>query len=208
MTKLKQGVLIVFEGTDGTGKSTQLELLHDYLKTNSYDVVTTREPTDGIFGKKIRELYSSRELYTQEEELKLFMDDRRDHVDRFLFPALAQGKIVLCDRYYLSTAAYQGARGYDPEQILEANSFAPEPDIAFLFQAPLELGQSRIVDSRGDALNDFEKLENLKTVSTIFNSLKREYITPIDASCSIAEIHREILHHLHPLLTQITTIEV
>ena len=131
----RKGILIVFEGTDGTGKSTQLQLFSHYLQDKGYPVVTTREPTEGQYGKQIRELYVNRSKYSQDEELELFLADRREHVQDFLAPALAQGKVILCDRYFLSTAAYQGARGFDPEEILELNHFAPDPDLALLFQA-------------------------------------------------------------------------
>ncbi len=72
----KKGLLIVFEGTDGTGKSTQLQLLYKVLHDEGYPVVATREPTDGKYGRKIRQLYINREEYSHEEELELFLEDR------------------------------------------------------------------------------------------------------------------------------------
>lgn len=205
MTPDKQrGVLIVFEGTDGTGKSTQLQLLAQHLRENNLPVVTTREPTDGKYGKKIRQLYTNRGTYGREEELELFLADRREHVEKLLAPSLDTGKIILCDRYFLSTVAYQGAIGFDPETILELNSFAPDPDIALLFQMPLERALTRIVDNRGDTLNDFEQLDNLRKVSDIFNSIKRSYICPIDASGSVKEVLHQVIKNISPLLVNIT----
>ena len=94
MTNLvRQGILIVFEGTDGTGKSTQLQLLSQYLKSKGYPVITTREPTEGQYGQKIRSLYVNRNKYSQEEELELFLADRREHVQQLLIPALSRGKL-------------------------------------------------------------------------------------------------------------------
>jgi len=196
----RQGLFIVFEGTDGTGKSTQIDLLDKYLQQNEYPVVTTREPTDGKYGQIIRKLYSDRAKYSPEEELQLFLEDRREHVNTLIVPALNEGKIILCDRYFLSTAAYQGAIGFDPEEILQRNAFAPPPDIAFLLQMPLEEALSRIVDNRGDTLNDFEGLESLKKVAKIFNGINRSYICKIDASGSAAEVHYRIIARLAPLL--------
>lgn len=196
-----QGLLIVFEGTDGTGKSTQLKLLSDYLKEKDYPVISTREPTEGQYGMKIRQLYVDRSSYSHEEELELFLADRREHVDTLLAPSLAEGKIVLCDRYFLSTAAYQGAIGFDPEAILQLNSFAPDPDIALLFQVPLEMGLNRITSGRGDTLNDFEQQESLEKVAVIFASLKRPYIRPIDATGSIEEVHQRVVEQVSPLLS-------
>lgn len=209
MTKLqRKGVLIVFEGTDGTGKSTQLQLLSRYLQDKGYPVVTTREPTEGQYGRIIRELYVNRSKYTQEEELELFLADRREHVRDLLAPALTEGKVVLCDRYFLSTAAYQGARGFDPEDILKLNHFAPDPDLALLFQVPLDTGLKRITSGRGDELNDFEQRESLERVAAIFSSIKRPYILPINSSGSIEEVHRLVVKHVTPLLPAFLTDQV
>lgn len=197
----KGGLLIVFEGTDGTGKSTQLQLLNHYLESEGYPVIATREPTSGSYGKKIRELYTNRGGCSRQEELELFLADRREHVDQLITPALLAGKIVLCDRYFLSTAAYQGAIGFDPETILEQNNFAPLPDIALLFQVTLATGLSRITSGRGDSPNDFEQQENLQKVAAIFAAIDRPYIRRIDAEGSIEEVHLRVLQQVAPLLT-------
>jgi dTMP kinase len=202
-TPERQGILIVFEGTDGTGKSTQLQLLSCYLQDKGFPVVTTREPTDGHYGRKIRSLYMNRNKYSREEELELFVADRREHVRELLIPALKQGKIVLCDRYFLSTAAYQGARGFDPEKILQQNNFAPDPDLALLFQVPLDTGLERITSGRGDTLNDFEQRDNLDRVAAIFSAIKKPYIRAIDANRSIEEVHRQVVQLVSPLLPEL-----
>lgn len=189
---LPRGILIVFEGIDGTGKSTQLKLLRDYLKYKRYSVVTTKEPTEGTFGKKIRALYSNRGEVSREEELELFLLDRQEHVEKLIQPKLDEGKIILCDRYYLSTIAYQGAAGMNIEQITEKNSFAPEPDIALLFQLSPQQSITRIIKGRGDNLNDFEQEEYLKRVEIIFNSLTFPYIHHINANQTIERVQREI----------------
>lgn len=196
-----KGLLIVFEGIDGTGKSTQLELLAEELRRRGYPVVATREPTDGPYGQSIRRLYRDRAGSSPAEELQLFIEDRRQHVREVLEPALESGHIVLCDRYVLSTAAYQGANGFTVKEILERNSFAPEPDLALLFHAPLALGISRITGQRGDILNDFEKAESLATVAEIFNSLDHPSIRRIDATGSIGAVRDLVLSHVLPLLT-------
>ena len=196
----KKGLLIVFEGTDGTGKSTQLQLLYNVLNEKGYPVVATREPTDGKYGRKIRELYINRKNYSHEEELELFLADRREHVDELLNPALNRGEIILCDRYFLSTAAYQGAIGFDPETVLARNNFAPEPDLALLFHTPVNIGTSRIISGRGDTLNDFEQSENLKKVAKIFSGIDRPYIKRIDATSSIESVHQTVMRHVTTLL--------
>jgi dTMP kinase len=111
MKRSKKGLLIVFEGIDGTGKSTQMSLLATALRQQGLEVLETREPTMGKFGQQIRALYNNRNGVTPEQELELFLADRREHVQNLLMPALMEGKIVLCDRYFLSTAAYQGCLG-------------------------------------------------------------------------------------------------
>ncbi|MDP3481255.1 MAG: dTMP kinase [Desulfoprunum sp.] len=196
-----KGLLIVFEGIDGTGKSTQLALLAEELSKRGYPVVTTREPTSGRYGQEIRKLYLDRTSCSPAEELRLFIEDRRQHVREVLAPALANGKIVLCDRYFLSTVAYQGANGFAVEEILAQNSFAPEPDLALLFQAPLAVGISRITGERGDILNDFEKAETLARVAEIFNSLTHPSIRKIDAAGPMAVVQENVLSVVLPLLT-------
>ncbi len=205
---VRKGLLIVFEGTDGTGKSTQVHLLNRYLQDRGYPVIATREPTEGQYGQEIRSLYMHRNTYSRDEELELFLADRREHVQQLLAPALAQGKIILCDRYFLSTAAYQGARGFDPEEILRRNQFAPDPDLALLFQAPLDTGLNRITSGRGEQLNDFEQKDSLNQVATIFASIKRTYIQPIDASGSIEEVYRQVLNYVTPLLPAFSAAQV
>ena len=197
----KNGVLIVFEGTDGTGKSTQLSLLEKYLQDNNYPVVTTREPTEGKYGQQIRQLYMQRDSRTPREELELFLADRKEHVDNLINPSLVSGKIVLCDRYFLSTVAYQGAIGFDVDEITSLNNFAPRPDIALLFHAPLDTGKKRITEGRGDSLNDFEQIENLQKVATIFNSLSFPYIQRINAQGSIEDIHAQVVSHVLPIIS-------
>lgn len=196
----KTGLLIVFEGIDGTGKSTQLSLLAEFLRLKGLKVVETREPTNGPFGKKIRDLYTNRAAASREEELDLFLADRQEHVRNLIKPALCRGEIVLCDRYYLSTVAYQGAVGFSPATILEKNSFAPEPDMALLFCAPPQTTVARITGQRGEALNDFEQETSLQKVATIFDNLQLPCIHRIDATQSINEVHDAVVRAVVPLL--------
>lgn len=203
MTEVHKGLLIVFEGTDGTGKSTQLELLAAVLLERGLPVVTTREPTEGQYGQKIRQLYANRRSISLEEELDLFVADRTEHVDTLLSQALEEGKIILCDRYYLSTVAYQGAAGLDPAYILARNEFAPTPDLALLFYAPIQTGTQRITEGRGEILNDFEKEDYLLKVATHFKRMDYPYIRRINASGSRETIHRHVLQLIQPLLEQL-----
>lgn len=201
---LKKGCLIVFEGIDGTGKSTQLQLLEKHLSTGfGLNVICTREPTEGVYGRKIRALYNNREGVTLEEELSLFIKDRQDHVHNLIEPALAEKKVILCDRYYLSTIAYQGAAGSDTEAIARMNNFAPEPDLALLFQLSPEISIKRITQKRGDSLNDFEQHESLKKVADIFENMNFPYIQRIDSQQTVEKVHQDVVGVVETYLNNI-----
>ncbi len=179
---MSKGKLIVFEGIDGTGKTSQLKALAAFLKEQGYVVTATREPSDGPYGQKIRTLFTKRNTLTLEEELELFIADRKHHVQEVIVPALERGEIVLTDRYYFSTVAYQGAAGGDPEKILAKNSFAPIPDLVLLLTITVAESIRRIQEQRQDQLNDFECEEQLISVAAIFDSFQQPWIKRIDAS--------------------------
>jgi len=196
------GRLIVFEGIDGTGKSTQILLLGEYLRRAGHEVLVTREPTDGKYGRKIRSLYADRKQVSRREELDLFLADRREHCETELMPALKAGTIVLCDRYFLSTVAYQGANGFDPLTILNENNFAPDPDLALIFEVSIATSLKRITQGRGEQLNDFEQEESLTKVRAIFDLLDLPYITRINAEQTIEHIHRAVIGAIKHVVPQ------
>jgi dTMP kinase len=198
----RQGVLVAFEGIDGTGKSTQIRLLAESLRDMGHTVQLTREPTDGPVGQRIRELYASRAAVSKEEELQLFIDDRRQHVAEIIQPALAAGQIVLTDRYYLSTAAYQGAAGIDPAEIIRRNElFAPVPDLVILLVVPPALGIKRIQTLRGEALNAFEQEAELKRVAAIFDLFDQQYIKRINSTQSVAAVQKAVITEVRQFLS-------
>ncbi|MDX9840852.1 MAG: dTMP kinase [Desulfobulbus sp.] len=195
-----RGLLIAFEGIDGTGKSTQLPLLAEWLRGQGHTVVETREPTDGPYGREIRTLYQDRARVSPERELELFVLDRRQHVAECIRPALEEGHIVLTDRYYFSTAAYQGAGGRDPAAIFAANAFAPEPDLVLLLTLPVSAGVARIRDLRGETLNDFEQQEQLEKVAALFASFPHDCIMRIQAARPVTAVQAAIREAVRPLL--------
>jgi dTMP kinase len=197
---MNRGILIAVEGIDGTGKSTQVGLLAQYLRGKGCTVIQTREPTDGPYGRKIRQLYSDRSQCSPEEELELFVEDRRRHVQEVIDPALAEGHIVLTDRYYFSTAAYQGAAGLDPEEVFAKNSFAPEPDLVILLTMEPETSLARIRDLRGEELNAFEQEEQLHRVASLFASFDNPCILRIDAGGTLDQVGRKIQAAVETLL--------
>lgn len=195
------GRLFALEGIDGTGKSTQIALLADVLRQGGSEVVLTREPTDGVYGQQIRRLYQARGSVSRQEELDLFLADRREHVTQLIAPALAQGKVVVTDRYYFSTAAYQGVVGFDPETIIRQNElFAPVPDLVILLELAPAQAVMRIQRYRQETLNHFEQEESLRQVAQVFKSLDRAYIKRVDASQEIDVIHSQIVAHVKACL--------
>jgi len=188
----RKGFLVVFEGIDGTGKSTQAAILAEAMRARGLNVLQSREPTQGAHGRRIRESAATGRL-PAEEELELFVQDRREHVATVLRPALDSGAFVIVDRYYLSTAAYQGARGLEPEAILRVNeAFAPTPDVAFLLEIGVSDGRRRI-RSRGDGDGDlFEREDALGRVAAVFADLDRPYIARVDGNRPVTVVADEI----------------
>ena len=196
-----RGWLIVFEGIDGTGKSTQCKQMEVYLNKIGISVSRFREPTDGVWGQKIRKILTvGRGDVTREEELSWFIEDRREDIKNNITPSLSANKVVLLDRYYYSTAAYQGALGLDPDSIRRENeNFGPIPDRAYIFTAPPEECLARIESSR-ESHSSFEKLEYLKQVQKIFDSFQGTNIKKIKSSGTIEDIHTQLCEDVHQLI--------
>lgn len=190
------GLFIVIEGIDGTGKSTQVRRLGEWFEAQGREVVLSREPTDGPWGRKARESGGTGRL-SPEEELQLFLNDRRQHVDELIKPALAAGKVVILDRYYFSTMAYQGIRGFDPVEIRRRNEeFAPVPDLLLILDLDVDIALGRI-GARGDTANEFEKRENLQCCREIFLSLTGEpFARLINASECLDDVSQQIRESL------------
>jgi len=209
---VNRGKLIAFEGLDGCGKSTQLALLAGVLRARGVDVVTTREPTDGEHGQRIRAMARAGDPVDPREELAWFVADRRQHVEQLIEPALAAGRTVLTDRYYLSSVAYQGdalaagrtvltdryylssvayqgARGLDPAQILaESEAAFPHPDLAIL----VEIEPARLADG-GTAEPLFEEIVFLREVARVFAGLRVPYLVRAPGDDGPESVHRHVL---------------
>lgn len=202
-----RGLLIVFEGLDGAGKTTQLGLLADYLRSRNFGVACLREPTDGPWGKELRRLMiEGRGAVTPDTELEWFLNDRREHVDQRIAPALDRKQIVLLDRYYFSTMAYQGALGHDPRDIQARNEvFAPPPDLLLLLDLPPAVGWQRL-NQRG-APSHFERLDYLEQVARIFNAMDFPYLRRIQADQEPETVQSQIRRELQKLLESHTQAE-
>lgn len=190
---MNAGKLIVFEGIDGCGKSTQRDRLAAALRATGSEVVTTAEPTAGTWGRRIRAAARSGAAVPAQQELAWFTQDRRDHVAEVIRPALARGSVVVSDRYFLSTVAYQGARGCDADEILAASEAEfPLPDLVLLLMIAPAAGLARVRERAAVAEPRFEEAEFLTAVAGIFAKLDRPYIVRIDAAQPVAAVEAEI----------------
>jgi len=199
-----QGALIALEGLDGVGKTTQAYLLAQAIASLGLPVILTREPTEGRYGQEIRRLLRhGRQGLTPEEELALFLADRREHVATVILPALGEGAIVITDRYYFSSMAYQGALGLDPQEIQQRHeAFAPRPDLVIILDLPLDAIVRRL-QLRGEPLSpSFENIAYLARVGEIFAQMAAPFIVRVHGGGSETEVQARILaavRHVVPL---------
>lgn len=202
--KLSRGLLIAFEGIDGSGKSTHAKILYDNLTGTGYDVVLLKEPTRGRWGDKIREIARhGRGKISPKEELEYFINDRMEDVQNNINPALKAKKIVMMDRYYISTIAYQGVTLGNPEEILKINErFAPLPDVILLLDIDPDVAMSRIIQGREGINPGFEQVDYLRKVRDIFNSLTLPNLRRIDTMMNIAAVSEEIKKEVDNLLSR------
>ena len=188
------GAFIVVEGIDGSGKTTQVELLVRRMEKKGLKAIKTSEPSEGPIGLSIRSLTSR---ISPHEEAHLFAKDRRYHVEHEIIPALNAGTHVVSDRYLHSSLAYQGARGASIERILEWNkTIALKPDAIFFMEIPIDIALLRIKAGRNNSFSIYETLEDLKAVDQIYRSIKDPLIVRIDATRTITQIHIAIVDEL------------
>jgi len=193
MSEIIPHKLIVFEGIDGSGKTTVSKMLFDYMKEKNLPVAWLREPSDSNWGKKIREISRIKTRIPLEEELHYFIEDRKYNVSHNIKPALSQNKTVILDRYYYSTACYQGARGMNMDEIIQMNrEFAPEPDITFIIDVDVNIGMNRIKKSRNSRVKLFEQKKFLKKVRKNYLALTGKNIHIIDGSQDLKTILKRI----------------
>ncbi|MCL4383259.1 MAG: dTMP kinase [Candidatus Marsarchaeota archaeon] len=191
-------MFIVFEGIDGSGKTTQAELLYNYLKAKTRKkCFLTREPTDNKIGLFVKSLIKKQEINPDTVEL-LFMADRAEHV-REIKQAAKEKKIIICDRYYFSTIAYGSALGLKTEWLENTNKIFPEPDLTIIFDIDPKAALKRINSRKGNK-QYFEKTEFLNKVRKEYKSLSKKYnnifILNCNGNITIPEIHKQILNIL------------
>jgi dTMP kinase len=189
------GFLIIVEGIDGAGKTSVATALAQYCGENGLACTFSKEPTSRKFGQELRRSAAAGRL-SLEDEFQLFLHDREDHSQVSIRPSLQENSIVILDRYYWSSAAYQGSRGLSVEHILQENeSRFAHPDLVLLLDLPVELGLARI-RARGDVPNDFERADALQRCRDIFLDLAERYpqqTVKIDASATMRDVQRAAL---------------
>ena len=181
------GVLVNLEGIDGCGKSTQSKLLLEKLEEEGEKVIILKEPTKRPHGQKLWDVLHGKRKASNEEILELFVLDRKQHVEEKIQPALDDGTVILMDRYYYSSMAYQVAGGIDVEEIREKHVFAPRPDVVLIFDLPVSVALER-VKGHSDA-DEFEKEEHLEKVREAYLDLGNDPLVRIvDATGTPEEI--------------------
>ncbi|TCL00035.1 dTMP kinase [Natranaerovirga hydrolytica] len=200
-----QGLFITIEGSDGSGKSTQLNLLKEYLLKNNMDHIFTREPGGTKIGEDIRSILLSKENDCMDDktEVLLYAASRAQHVQEKIKPALQQGKIVISDRFIDSSLVYQGfARGIGLEQVGLINNWAIGglmPDITFLLDLDYTIGLTRKEKQKDLDRLELEKDHFHEKVVNGYRHLKDKYpkrIIVLDATQDIKDIHNSIVSHI------------
>lgn len=184
-------MLVNLEGIDGCGKSTQSKLLLEKLEGEGEKVIILKEPTKRPHGQKLWDVLHGKRKATNEEILELFVLDRIQHVEEKIQPALDDGTVILMDRYYYSSMAYQVAGGIDVEEIREKHVFAPKPDVVLIFDLPVSVALER-VRGHSDA-DEFEKEEHLEKVREAYLDLENDPLVRIvDATGTPEEIFENV----------------
>jgi dTMP kinase len=196
---MKKGLFITFEGADGCGKTTQIELLNKYLVEKGYETLLTREPGAKGLGVKLREILLNYDGEVSPNcESFLFLADRAQHIDCIIKPALKEGKIILCDRHTDSAVAYQGyGRGLDIERINYLNNIATsglKPDLTIVFDIDVETSMKRVGKNK-------DRMESAGI--EFFNKVREGYlqiaekepnrVKIINSSDTIENIHKKVI---------------
>lgn len=194
-------MLIVFEGIDGSGKTSLSRLFFSYLTEKGTPAVWLREPTDSPLGDKIRRVAQENKQISPQQELDYFIQDRRWDVEHNILPALGAQKTVILDRYFYSNACYQGARGLDMNAIIELNlTFAPKPDLTFIIDVDVDRALARIRASRPGLAELFEKKDFLLKVRRNYLKLVGPQLAHIDGNRGLQAVLADIIDCFEKLL--------
>ena len=196
-----KGYFISFEGIDGSGKSTQIQKLAEFLEARDFDIVITREPGGSIGAEEIRNLLlqGNVDRWSAETEILLFTAARRDHLERIILPALEEGKIVICDRFTDSTRMYQGMRGVNLRNLVDTLNekvikFDPDLTIVIDINPEISLKRAKSRKTVEERFEDFGVDLQMK-MRKGFLELAKEFgnrIEVVDGQQSIDQLAQEI----------------
>lgn len=203
---MKKGLFITFEGIDGCGKTTQIELLKESLEKKGYTVLLTREPGAKGLGEKLREILLNYDGEVSSNcESFLFLADRAQHIDTIIKPAIDKGVIVLCDRHTDSTVAYQGyGRQLDLEQIYQLNKIATNgiiPDVTFILDIDIDTSLQRIGKGRDRMENSGrEFFERVRKGYIEISEKEPQRVKLLQGNSPIKDIQNKISDYVQGLL--------
>jgi dTMP kinase len=197
----KKGKFIAFEGLDGAGLTTQSQLLTDFLRKKGQEVISTKEPTiESEAGRKIKQILDEKIKAAPDEIQKLFIEDRKHHLENLIMPSLDAGKIVISDRYFFSTIAF-GAINNDFDWLVSLNKDFLLPNITFLLMVRPEVCVRRI-ERRGEGIKFFEKIKKLKKAYKNYEKIAGQFknVVVIDGEKSIEEVFHSIREKVYLIL--------
>ncbi len=198
------GRFIVIEGLDGSGQTTQVALLKQFLEGKGLRVISTKEPTmDSEAGRKIRGILDEKVRIEPIELQKLFTQDRREHLDNLIIPVLQDGKSVISDRYYFSTFAFGASDGLDLDDLIRMNDGFLLPDLTIILKVSPRVCVERI-EKRGEAKTLFEKEDKLTEVWKTYALMPERFkcVHIIDGEQPIDQVHEEIKHLASELIKE------
>lgn len=202
MPRKNGAVFIVFEGPDGAGKTTQAGILKTYLDGKGIKSILTKEPTaDTEAGRKVRQILNSGEKVDAKEIQNLFIGDRREHLEKEIIPALNEGKIIICDRYFYSTFAYGYIKSPNIDELVKMNESFIQPDITILLLADPEKCILRLAD-RQNKNDSFEQIDKLKKINEGYQMVMKRFpnVIAVNGDARIEEIHKEIINLLEGII--------
>lgn len=204
---MAEGIFIVIDGMDGSGKSDMVRVLHDYLsKDNKLRVLTTREPTDGKYGREVRGILENESdpSINSERMLELFIKDREEHLRNAIVPFLNKSNgfanVVISDRYYYSTIAFQATQGLNMKMLIEINKEFLKPDIAFIMDINPEIALERIKTRKKEKFEQIGFMNKLREKFLELPRLLNDNIKIVDASRAKDEVFGDIRKEVDKLL--------
>jgi dTMP kinase len=194
------GKFIVLEGLDGSGQTTEANLLTIFLKSKGKSVIKTKEPTvDSEAGRKIREILDQKEKIDSADLQRLFAEDRNIHLKTMIIPHLEKGDFVISDRYFFSSFAFGSANGLDLEWLIKINEDFLFPDLTFFLDARPEICFQRII-KRGKERTLFEKIEKMNIVYNNYLNLTKRFkdagVVIVNGELNPAGVFKEIKEYV------------